>query len=178
MGVNLNFIPWHQAKALFWVGEYQVPLVGGQYTWNIQNLQSFQPSFNLENNALYVISSVSFSCDVSVLDYQAAVNVLPSLQLHQGGEGFAPLLRQRIALPTFLDQQEFVQPFISKHRPNELKWSLTGSVTQTAALIGKAELNAAVMIVAYEITDDKFVAEFKQNGGLGMPGGQNFKRGL
>ena len=168
MGVNINILPWHNTKPLFCTGEYEVPLVGGVYTWDVNNLQSFSPIESLTSNALYIISQVSFSLDVSILDYQAATLQIPSVQFHQSAEGYAPLLRQRISAPSFLDQQEFIHPFLSKHSPNELKFSISGVLEQTPALIGKTTLTAAIMMTMYEITDDLYIKEFKKNGGLGM----------
>lgn len=165
MGVNLNILPWHTSKPIFAVGQEIAPLVGGKYVFSNQLLE-FSPPEIFTENALYIISQISFNCDVSVLDYQAAIVKNPTLMLHQSADGNTPLLRKQLVLPTYLEQQEFVHPFYPRHSPNHLNFSLRGEIAQTAALVGKTALKASIMVTYYEVVDDKFIQEFKRNGGL------------
>jgi len=177
MGVSYDELPFFNTVPIVSIGRVSAPLVGGEYNF-VARQSSLLPKEKLVDNALYFISHFSFAMDISELDYQLAILDVPQINLYLSGEARTPLIRKPIFAPTYYESYSYLYAFLPQRSPNELLFSVRGKLTQTAALLGKQDITATMVLEFYEIVDDAFISQFKMQGKPGAIPVHEFIKGI
>jgi hypothetical protein len=97
------------------------PLQATKYVWQTTEKSRPYPAVDIQRDFLYHFYAFSFSADISVLDYQSAIevldqgaagnepnaNTLPTFSLYLEGAGKSPILRQPLGLPSYYANIDF-----------------------------------------------------------------------
>jgi hypothetical protein len=160
MSINITELPFYSSVPLVVVGQETAILQGGGYTFSGKR-QNMTPPRSLLNNALYIVSAVSFTTDISILDFQSSINTNPAVNFFSSGQGGAPLGRDKIVCANYLEQFQYMYLFEPASTPNFLKFNITGELEQTPNLVGKNSLTATVTLSMMEVTNEKFRAYYR-----------------
>jgi hypothetical protein len=154
-------------------------VVPGEYTFVTALKAAFTPSRPIRPNALYAFDTFDFSMDVAEIDYQGAISVLPEFSMFLQSDSAGPTLREPIPLAKYFqtlpyrlhilgsELLEAAYPGQNAVTPtqgysfNRLLGSVGGTLTQTAALSGKASVTAIIVFTVQEVVDEDFVSSFK-----------------
>ncbi len=153
-----------------------------QYTFPI-NKQAFQPDRPIRPNALYMFTEIEVAFNIDEFDYFGAMNVysgttvnVPRFHLYTQSE-LAPAMREPLQLQKYIRNMPYPLHILGKElqeasynisgtpgtqttNTNRLLGTFEGTVSQTAALTGVANLTGIVQLSALEISDDAFIQEF------------------
>lgn len=162
-------IPFRKSPLVFFVGEVTAPLAGGMYEFPDTKFD-FSPSTSLTNQAIYFLWDFDFSVDVAESDYQGAISLTPLVSVYLSAKPNEPIFRQPFRCPKYYDGKPVYQGTQIHQVPNKLQLQVTGTLNQTAALLGKASIKAIVQFTAHEITDPDYKKMFLE--GLDMGGGE------
>lgn len=155
------------------------PLTLGKYEWTDQIKVIASPNVDVQDSYLYLIYGYSFSADVSVLDYQAAIDIAapgstvvtppPSFQLYLQSDSSGPILRQSLGLPTFYDSVDYRKwrkprnafgngsdiTAVTMKGQDTFLGSFRAKLTQTPSLIGKTRINLIMTMYVQEVKQDE-----------------------
>ncbi len=172
-------IPYGKSPPVIFSFRQTAPLALGVYDFGgvgsplVRSL--FTPNRPILPNVLYIFSGLSFSMDVDQNDYQGAIASLPAFSTFLQSDASAPAFREPILLDKYFENYSYILSLMgssSVNRPantggdtfNKLFGSVTGTVNQTAALVGKASLTAIVKMTAQEISDGEFISQYTKMG--------------
>lgn len=172
-----------QTEPIQFVFRNNAPIVALQYTWLPADKRRPYPIVDIQRDFLYYFYAFTFSADISVLDYQGAIDIvaiaaapdgytIPKFSLYLEGASTAPILRQPLGLPSFysdVDYRKYMKPRtasstgsfnntikqLTGEQVNNLKGSFEGVLNQTPNLIGKQSINLIMTFFAQEITSDE-----------------------
>ena len=148
----------------------------GQYPFNAPR-QQMTNNKNLNESTLIYFYHMTFSADISLSNYQEALKLstgdtdIPEFSMFFGNNRNAPALQDPIVCQDYFAKQKFRLTLEPKQTPNRLNAFFRGTLQQHAGLAGVGEINLTFTYYAQQITDDKYIAEFKkgylksQNGG-------------
>ncbi|HSW65506.1 MAG TPA: hypothetical protein VLH56_19675 [Dissulfurispiraceae bacterium] len=113
--------------------------------------------------ALYLIEAITVAGSVQREDYLEAVKVsaMPQIVFSLKSKGY-PILPKPVFIPNYIDAQSWAAWFSAKQSDDELLGTVTGSLVQTAALVGVASVSLSVVLNCYEITDSQFIRMFEE----------------
>src|SRR5690606_13731681 len=153
--------------------------------------KAFTPDRPIAQTILYIVKTMSIAMDISPEDYVSAIDrslrgVLPEFSMYVQSEGGAPALREPLVLSRYFERLPYLLPIIGKDlltdaypgasaaptaqgfNQNRLLGLVSGTLAQTASLLGKASVTAVLSFTVHEITDQELVAAIQgknQNGG-------------
>lgn len=110
-----------QSEPIQFVFTWRRPIQALQYIWDRRLKFRAYPNVDIQRDFLYYFYAFSFSADISVLDYQGAIDItplagagnfpdasiFPLFHLYLEGDAGAPILRQPLALPTYYSDIDF-----------------------------------------------------------------------
>lgn len=162
--VNRDSVPYWAAPPVQFVYESTANLAFGQYSWS-DAPSSITPSRPIQDNDVYVLTSMTLSADITVDDFTAAINEAPLFNFHLRGDSKAPFFREPVQMVTFLTNFPFRFVWGPSRGNDELLASFRGVLDQTPALIGKSSITLKAIMAAQEIQDDHIVEDIKTNNG-------------
>lgn len=184
---RLNDIPYRTSPPLLFVYTESAPLLSGAYTWTAGTKFAFTPSRPINANSLYLFKTLDFACDVDQSDYQSAIATALSFSMYLQSDGGSPALREPIPLVKYFNTLPYILNILGSEllgeayqnasgvSPsqnftfNRLMGDISGSLTQTQALIGKTNIAATLVFTAQEITDRNFIKDFVDRSEAGGP---------
>jgi hypothetical protein len=119
---NIQYNPFSiDTDPIQFVFRVNAQLKATKYTWLSTNKVRPFPSVDIQRDYLYYFYAFSFSADIAILDYQAAIevndasdagtepdaNTLPTFSTYLEGSANSPILRQPLGLPTYYDDVDF-----------------------------------------------------------------------
>lgn len=158
--------PFGKSPITFFVGRVTAPLALGKFTFD-GTATDFITRIPLVPQSLYWFLDWNFSVDIAVADYTAALDRIPVVSVYQKAKPNEPVFRQPFPVPVYYENKWLLQGFRNVITPNELLFSVDGTVKQSAALVGKQSLTATLQFTAYEVTDPDYIARFMD--GLDVP---------
>jgi hypothetical protein len=119
----MNVNPFgHGSSPLACVFRVNAKLINTKYVWTFNNKVEAFPLVDIQKEFLYYIYGVSFSADISLLDYQASLeiedistntprqpdaNTIPTFNLYLKSENSGSILRQPFAIPTYYSDVDY-----------------------------------------------------------------------
>lgn len=157
---TINEIPWMTSPRVLALGNFSIPLSGGQFTITPSTIFSFSPSFTLMKESLYWFRNISVCANVPEEAFAGAITNPVMLTLLSSAKGYSPFLRDSIQIGQYLKGQELGVAYYDRAGNNELKANLSGTLAVTPALAGKPSINLFVAIDLIQITDFGFIEKF------------------
>jgi hypothetical protein len=120
----------------------------------------------MNTNAIYLINRITVGGTISQESYLGNIVTLPIMTLRyiKENQRVYPL---SIPLNQFVDGAEAVAWFWSDKQDDGLTMSIaTGVLSQDADLVGRPDIRITVSLSIFEITDNGFIQDFKQNNSL------------
>lgn len=167
---NIYQTPFHSSQLKLFVGRTTATKTGGgsvfQFDGALHDFLVVQP---LVSQAMYFFWEFSYTVDTSEADYTDAIDEVPLLSLYFSATPTQPILRQPFPVPLFFQNNIIYQGVENLIQPNYLKFSMTGKLNQTAALTNKNSITATISFTAHEITDQQYIAQFKNGTNVYVP---------
>jgi len=155
--------------AAIFEADYNTP-TAGLYDFGVAANESVS-FLELNPSHLYFLSILNFSANVPVSAYLENIETIPNLDLRLSLGG-AQLYQQGYPLVSYLDNNEISIFFWTDRKGDTLIGNFNGTLSQNASLSGIASIIAQAALNIHEITDHKYIAEFK--GQTKQNGGNNF----
>lgn len=162
--VSRDSVPYWSAPPVQFVYESTASLLLGKYTWN-DTPSVLSPVRPIQDNDLYVLTSLTLAADITNDDFTAAIETTPLFNFHLVGDSKAPFFREPIQMITFLENFPFRYVWGPSIGSDQLLASFRGVLDQTPALIGKTSITLKAIMAAQEIQDDTIVEDIKTNTG-------------
>lgn len=154
-------LPYHNCRPLQLTGFATANLVAGVYNFTALGKLAMSPAFELSSTALYVMTDFSFFTNAPEAGWiQGLNNPTPTVQMYMSGRDSSPVLENPISVPKYFEQYGFIKFFYPKVSPNNLKFSINGTITQNLALAGLPSILAGFIITLYEVKDQGFINKF------------------
>jgi hypothetical protein len=125
-----------------------------------------RPVLAMNTNAIYLINRITVGGTISQETYLANLVTLPFMQLRffKESQRIYPL---SIPLNQFIDGQEAVAWFWTDKDGESITMSIpTGQLAQDAELVGVPDIKLNISLSIFEITDNGFIQDFKNNNSL------------
>lgn len=113
----------------------------------------------LSKASVYLISGISFSCDILEGDFQKSIDVFTNLKLAKKITK-AQIFTNTIPFINYQDAQEFVYFFNTVQKPDALIGSLTGLLNQIPATVGDLVIRGFVQLNIYEIKNLSWIKKY------------------
>lgn len=172
-------IPYRTSPPLLFVYQQTAQLQAGAYTFPAGGKSPFTPERPIRPNSLYLFQTMDFAMDVEQNDFVAAPGSSAfRFSMYIQSDAGGPALREPVPLVKYLDKTPYILSILGSEmlgsaypgmttgsaaptvNYNRLQGNVVGTLTQTAALIGKTSLTATMLFSVQEVTDDTFIAEF------------------
>lgn len=167
-------IPYYTSPPLLFTFRQSATVAAGSYTFLQTALTPFTPSRPIQPNVLYMFETMTFAFDIDENDYFGAIATLPQFSMYLQSDASAPNLREPVVLSKYFSKLPYklaiigsellgqssdtaLQGFIN----NRLLGNITGVLTQTPALLGKATVTAIMIFTVQEVGDNDFITDFK-----------------
>lgn len=144
--------------AALFEADFNTPTLG-KYDFGVAANQNYE-ILQLNASHLYFFSILNFSATVPVSAYIENIETIPSLDLRMK-QGGAQLYQQGYPLVSYLNNNEIATFFWSDRENDTLIGNFAGVLGQNASLTGIASIIAQVSLNIHEITDTKFINDFK-----------------
>lgn len=157
----------YQSSLSQFVATFNVP-IPGQYDFGVAGNAGVLV-FALQPNTVYLIERATISGDVASEDFSAGISVLPSLALTRLLDG-SSVYNNAIPVSAFVAQQEQAVWVKSARDGDSVRATLTGSLNQLPAWIGRATISVFVSFGIYAIESTIFSQWFlgeQRRGGSG-----------
>lgn len=157
---NAN-IPHFSSRAVEFTASVSAPMVGGFYTFNASQwvpLATLVP----QRRGIYVVRGLSFAADVDEGNYTANIVELPRIWFGLTANIQSSIFRFPIPLSVYRRGVEWDEVIVVDKEPCQMLARAQGRLSQSAALVGKADITLFVTLTTYEITDDAWIAEYKK----------------
>ena len=164
---RIEDLPYYTSPPIQFTFVQQATLTLGQYPF-VLTKAVMGNTVQITDNSLIYIRDMSFSADISLLDYQTSLKLatgltdIPRFSLYMGGDGGVPIFRNPIELANYFREQSYRKVIMPKYTPNQLLGSVQGTLQQHAGLAGVNEINITMELYCQEIVDDNFIKEFTQ----------------
>jgi hypothetical protein len=158
MSVRIYDIPHASSRAVIWSARSVAPFVGGIYTFPTA-WQSLSPAVMLRKG-VYVIRQLMFSANIDEGDWQSNWTSVPQIWFGSAATSLSSQFREALPLTKYTEGTEFIEAIHVLQEPCELKFRMTGVLNQSPSLVGVQNITATTNLVAYEISDDKWINEF------------------
>lgn len=159
MSVRIYDIPHFSSRLVTISALATAPFAGGSYIFPDVWTSMILPTFL--KRGVYIVRQVQFSSDIAESDWQANWTVLPKITWGLTSDALGPLFRQPLPLLKYSEGVEYIETILCDQEPTEIKFRLTGELSQSPSMIGKANIRATVSLYTYEITDDDWVREYR-----------------
>jgi hypothetical protein len=154
-------LPYHNSRTLQLTGFATAPLILGAYNFTSLGKIPMSPAFAFSSTALYVMTDFTFFANVPESAWiQGLTQPAPTVQMYMSGKDSSPVLDNPISVPKYFEQYGFIKFFYPKVSPNNLSFSITGTVTQLSLLAGYPTLLAGFIITLYEVKDQGFIDKY------------------
>jgi hypothetical protein len=147
---------------------FNIPTLGA-YNFAVVGNQD-RPVLAMNTNAIYLINRITIGATISQENYLSNLLLLPLMVLKYSKEAqrVYPL---SIPLVQFSDAQEAVAFFWSDKDGESLTMSIpAGILSQSAELIGVPSIKINISLSIFEITDNGFIQDFKNNNSISRIG--------
>lgn len=173
MDGRLNDIPYLSSPPLLFTYSQTAAVVAGSYTFT--NAKSvFTPSRPIQPNILYMFETMDFAMDIDQGDYFGAIATLPQFSMYLQSDASSPAFREPMQLAKYFNTLPYKlavmgsellgvsdQPTLQGFQNNRLLGGVNGVLTQTPALLGKLSITAILVFAVQEISEHRFIADFK-----------------
>lgn len=159
-------LPYGKSPMTFFVGQQEAPLYAGEYVFD-GVARDFLVKIPLIPQSVYFFLDFDFSVDVPESEYTGALVQVPLITITHSARPNDAIFRQPFPVPVYFRNKWLLQGFQNTITPNELQFRITGSVKQTASLVGVDALKATIQFTAYEVTDPDWSHRFRE--GLSIP---------
>ena len=139
-------------------GIFNNPLLGG-YDFNTP-LNTLKTVLPITKSNLYLISIINFSATCPESAFLENISEIPQLRFYTK-QNAKPLYGGQYPLAKYLVNNEVGTFFDSPQSDDVLLASFVGILNQSASLIPFPQLTVVVALNIWEITDRKFINEFK-----------------
>ena len=113
----------------------------------------------LLTNTVYLLGRISVGADIPEGDFLDAISSIPKLTLRKGIANEI-VYQQPVPIVTYVNDQEMIAWIDNKKANNSLKLEVTGTLIQTAALVGKATVKINVNYLIYAIENTVFYSKY------------------
>ena len=158
---RIEDLPYATSPPIQFIFESTATLVFGQYVFNGAILASPVPR-PLSSNINYYFRNVTLTADIDENDFMGAIATAPVFQVYRQSDGNTQLFREPLRMNTYFRQFEYRLAWQTQNQGDLLSGSFAGTLTQTAALIGKASITLKAIIAAQEVIDNNFNLAFRQ----------------
>lgn len=171
--VRIEDLPYFYSPPMQWTFSQSATLTLGQYPFTGARAV-VNGAKNITDNSLLYIKSASFSADISILDYEKAIQLpggtvdVPRFSLFMDSEANAPLFRDPIQLLNYFNDQEYkllAEPRTSSGEDtivkNRLSGFFRGTLQQHANLAGISAITLNMVVYIQEIIDGNFINALK-----------------
>lgn len=176
-------IPYDTSPPIIFTFRQTANVAGGVYDFNPTGVvkTAFNPNRPINKGFLYIFRTISFAMDIAENDYQGAILDQPAFAAYVQSEAGAPAFRESIVLAKYFDNLPYTLSVMGGQVPgitypgsaggatgaaaqaiNRLLGNVSGSITQTGALLGKMSVTAIIMLTAQEIVDSAYIDCFKR----------------
>lgn len=154
--------------AVTFTATFNVPTIG-EYDFGIAANENkvFIP---MQNRSIYIIERVAFSVNIAEAAYQDSISSVLELNFTRTQPG-QQIFESNLPFVNYFKNLETYMFFNSTGSDDNLLGTLTGSLIQVPATVGKTTLTAFVELVVYKINDQEWLARFldsKNNLGAGL----------
>lgn len=164
--IRIEDLPYNSSPPMQFTFTQSAVLTLGTYPF-IAERATIGNNKNITDNNIIYIKAVSFSADIPVLTYQAALKLfggitnIPTFSIFLQSDASAPIFTDPIQLGDYFKDQEYKKLLMPKQLPNRMSAFFRGTLQQTAALAGVSEINLTMNVWAQSITDDAFIAALR-----------------
>lgn len=165
---RIEDLPYATSPPVQFIYQSTAALALGSYSW-ADAPSALTPNRPVMNNSLYFFRHITFSADVSELDFTANIVTAPQFQTYLKSTGNTMLFREPVNMVSFLKNWDFRFAWDSRQERSQdsqsqdrLLAGFTGSLLQGPALVGKGTITLTAVISAQEIVDQAFIALFKK----------------
>jgi hypothetical protein len=160
---RLEDLPYASSPPIQFTYRQTATLAAGVYPFAVAAPQVLSTIRPLIANSMYYFRSVTVTADVDEGDYLSSITVIPTFQMYLKSTGKQILFREPLTIAKYFQNFDYRLCWITQREDDQLYASITGSLTQTAALIGKASITMSVIISAQEIVDAAYIKRFLEN---------------
>lgn len=172
---RIEDLPYWTSPPVQFVYQSTADLHLGSYTW------ANAPSALLTNrpvlqNAVYFFRHLTFTADISELDYTANLVTIPAFQTYLKSTANTMLFREPVLMTSFLRSWDFRFLWDSRQArtadnatADQLLASFNGSIVQGPNLVGKNSITLTAVVSAQEIVDEEYLDLLKKK----YPGGKS-----
>jgi hypothetical protein len=157
---RLEDLPYATSPAVEFVYKQTAALAAGSYIFSGSVPSPLSVLRPLMQNCVYYFRSLTISADIEENDYLPSITVTPTFQMFLKGTGKQILFREPVSIAKYFQNFDYRLCWITQREDDELFGVISGTLTQTASLIGKASITVSVVISAQEIVDQAFVKRF------------------
>lgn len=158
MSIRVYDIPHASSRAVQFTASITAPFAGGSYAfagaWT--DLAVEIPL----RRGIYVVRSIKFGADVAEQDWTSNIVTMPRIWFGLTESSLASLFRFPLPLSTYDQGSEFNETIRVTQEPGTMKARITGELSQSLSLVGKADITAFVTLTAYEIVDDAWITQY------------------
>lgn len=167
-------IPYLTSPPLLFTFRQSAAVVAGSYTFPQTTTIAFNPSRPIQPNILYMFDTVTFAFDIDENDYFGAISVQPQFSMYLQSDSNAPTLREPLQLAKYFPALPYRLAVMGSEllgasdntalqgfQSNRLLGNVTGTLLQTPALLGKVSVTAILIFTVQEISDNRYIEEFK-----------------
>lgn len=117
-----------------------------------------QLALPLRGNSIYIIERLNFSMDVPEGNFQEGIESIPLIQLKKRSTNHQ-VFPDKIPFINYVDNLEMLY-FIESTKPDELLITMTGVLTQPAALVGDNIIQCFFQMNIYEVKSTEWNQNF------------------
>lgn len=167
-------IPYLTSPPLLFTFRQTAAVVAGSYTFAQTTSIAFTPSRPIQPNILYMFETVTAAFDIDENDYFGAISVQPQFSMYLQSDANAPSMREPLQLVKYFPALPYKLAIMGSEllgqssntsaqgfQNNRLLGNVTGTLLQTPALLGKVTVTAILVFTVQEISDNRFLEEFK-----------------
>lgn len=133
----------------------------GNFVWN-DRAASMTPARPLGENSLYFIRNLTMTADVNQNHFPQSIVTPPRFYLYKESNLAAPILREPVIMPCFLENFDYRYAFFTSDPADQLLGAWTGQLEMVSDLTGKDFITLTMVISAQEIIDENYIAAFKK----------------
>lgn len=123
----------------------------------------FQDIVDVQDNTLYLLSSIEIGGDIPEAVYSESINVIPELTLSRKSQDIQ-LFRFAVPILGYSDGRDISAWYSCTNDNEDLEASISGVLNQTADTLGRTEIKLNITLNIYQIIDEVFIQDFLNKG--------------
>ncbi len=159
---RIEDLPYFTSPPVMFTYQKAASLVGGAYAW-ADRPSVLTPDRPILDNAVYYFRSVTMVADISELDFEASINVTPQFRTFLASDANTILFREPILMTRYFQNFDYRLVWTASRGDNQLRAGFTGTLLQTAGLLGKTSITLKAVISAQEIVDEEYSIPLRKN---------------